>query len=187
MDQFDEQLLRLKLCLGITKDAEVAAALGMSRAALSNRKQAGSFPEEQAIALKEQHPELDLMYVFTGERWRAGELVLEEYLLETAARSGSADMTKSAYRSARNHVQALKDAASDPQVRELLGILICCDRAAIARVVAFALGVMGKNPMPFAEREPATSKLLSARALGEPDDASVAKKSGKRATPTSKP
>lgn len=162
MNRFDDQLLRLKLCLGVSKDAEVAASLGMSRAAFSNRKQAGSFPDEQLLMLKRTMPGLDVMFVLTGERWNAGERVLLDAMAHGAADRGDSDQARSVARAMRNHSQALRDAAADPQVRELLGILICCDRAAIERVVSFAARLMGRKPIPFADREPATGCLLSA-------------------------
>ena len=162
MNQFEEQLLRLKLCLGVARDAEVAATLGMSRAAFSNRKQAGSFPDEQLVMLKKTRPELDVMFVLTGERWSAGERVVMDTMAHSAADRSDSDQAKSVARAMRNHDQVLKDAARDPQVRELLGILICCDRAAIERVVGLAARLMGRKPIPFAKRESATGWLMSA-------------------------
>lgn len=162
MKHFDEQLLRLKQCLGLTKDSEVANALGMSKAALSNRKQAGSFPEEKVVMLKRHLPELDVMYVLTGQRWTAGERVMEDTFFTGAAKLGDHAMASSAIRASRNYIQALRDAADDPQVRELLGILLFCDRQAITQVLALAARLMGPKPLPFALREPAGMELLGA-------------------------
>ena len=163
MNQFEEQLLRLKLALGVSKDAEVAAALGMSRAAFSNRKQTGSFPEVRLVLLKRSRPDLDLMFVLTGERWSAGDRAGHDLFFESAAERGDSALAKSAARGARNHVQALKEAASDPQVRELLGLLIFCDRDAIEQVVRVAARVMGRKPLPFDKREPPAQRLFSAQ------------------------
>ncbi len=167
MKRFDEQLLRLKQSLGLTKDAEIAVALGLSKAALSNRKRSGSFPEDKVVLLKRTHPGLDVMYVLTGERWSTDELVMHEVMATGAASHGDKSLAGSIARMARNEVQALKDAANDAQVRELLRLLIFCDRAAIAQVALLAGRLMGPHPMPFAEREPANTELLGVRSKGE--------------------
>lgn len=162
MTRFEEQLLRLKECLGVSKDVQVAEAIGLSRAAFSNRKQLGSFPEEHVVALKREYPDLDVMYVLTGQRWTAGELSWQNVMFTEAAKSGDRKMASSVARAARNHVQALKDAAEDPQVRELLGVLIFCDRPAIAQVITFAARLMGRDALLFGDREPPEGRLLGA-------------------------
>lgn len=70
MDLFSDLLLRLKHELRTSKDQEVAAALGLSKTAFSERKKRGSFPERELLALAEARPELgiDTHYVLTGER-----------------------------------------------------------------------------------------------------------------------
>lgn len=66
---FDRQLARLKSALGVSEDQEAAAALELSKAALSARKKRGSFPEKELRALAQQRPELeiDVAYVLTGK------------------------------------------------------------------------------------------------------------------------
>lgn len=165
---FEAQLLRLKECLGVTKDTEVAAALGLSKAGLWNRKQAGSFPEERVVLLKKKRPELDVMYVLTGEKWASDEMLMVKPFMEAAAYLEDLSLAASAVRAAKNHSQALRDAANDPQIRELLGILIFCDRQAIVEVLILAAKLMGPTPMPFATRPPPTVELL-----GSPDQAGL--------------
>lgn len=69
MRLFDQQLLRLKEALGVTADQDVAAALGMTKAALSERKRRDAFPKEKLYELVARRPELeiDTVYVLTGE------------------------------------------------------------------------------------------------------------------------
>lgn len=70
IEGFNAQIGRLKQVLGLHEDQEVAAALGMSKAALSARKARGVFPEKDLRALISRRPELgiDVLYVLTGER-----------------------------------------------------------------------------------------------------------------------
>lgn len=68
MDFFSDSLLRLKHYLRVSKDQEVANALGLSKTAFSERKKRNSFPEKELRALAQQRPELgiDVDYVLTG-------------------------------------------------------------------------------------------------------------------------
>lgn len=70
MREFDLQLLRLKQAIGVTEDQDAAAALGMTKAAFSERKRRGAFPAEKLFALeaKNDYPGLDATYVLTGKR-----------------------------------------------------------------------------------------------------------------------
>lgn len=65
---FDERMLRLKLALGVSKDMHVASELGLSKAALSNRKQRGVFPISDLFALKERLSDLDCVFILTGRK-----------------------------------------------------------------------------------------------------------------------
>lgn len=69
MDLFPDALARLKHALRVSKDGEVAEALGMTRTAFSERKKRGSFPEKELRALTQQRPDLgiDVDYVLTGK------------------------------------------------------------------------------------------------------------------------
>lgn len=79
MQEFDQQLLRLKAQLRVTSDQDVAALLGMSKAAFSDRKRRGSFPVDKLQALAHQRPDLplDVLYVLTGKT------VKERYTVKT--------------------------------------------------------------------------------------------------------
>lgn len=68
MDFFSDSLSRLKHELRVSKDGEVAVALGMTKTAFSERKKRGSFPEKELRALAAEKPEIDVHYVLTGER-----------------------------------------------------------------------------------------------------------------------
>lgn len=67
---FRAALLRLKHELFVSQDQEVAAAIGITRAALNDRKRRGSFPEDKLFALIARRPDLgiDPAYVMTGKR-----------------------------------------------------------------------------------------------------------------------
>ncbi|MCP5016073.1 MAG: bacteriophage CI repressor [Ketobacter sp.] len=68
MKIFDEQLLRLKTVLRVTSDKEVAALLGMSKAAFSDRKKRGAFPVDKVKALATDRPDLkiNVQYIVSG-------------------------------------------------------------------------------------------------------------------------
>ncbi len=70
MQSFERSLERLKHELRVSKDSEVAAKLGMSKTAFSERKKRGSFPEREVLRLIADSPDLDLdvTYVLTGAR-----------------------------------------------------------------------------------------------------------------------
>ena len=65
---FAEQFFRLKEALAVREDQDVAAALGMTKAAFSARKTRNSFPETELYALAAKRPDLglDVDYVLTG-------------------------------------------------------------------------------------------------------------------------
>lgn len=69
MDFFSEALSRLKYLLHVSKDGEVAEALGLSKTAFSERKRRCSFPADELRALAQRRPDLgiDVNYVLTGE------------------------------------------------------------------------------------------------------------------------
>jgi len=66
---FIAAMQRLKAALHVNKDVEVATALGLSKAAFSERKRHGSFPEKKLRSLAEQRPELhlDVDHILTSE------------------------------------------------------------------------------------------------------------------------
>lgn len=76
---------RLKTVLGITKDKEVAEALGLKETALNVRKKRNSFPDRELRALAQQRPELgiDVDYVLTGQ---TKEAAVKKMVLNMGAR-----------------------------------------------------------------------------------------------------
>lgn len=60
MSEFNKQLLRLKEATGIMEDQGIAALLGLTKSAFSERKKRDSFPVKEAFALASQRPELGL-------------------------------------------------------------------------------------------------------------------------------
>lgn len=69
MDLFSDSLARLKHYLRVSKDQEVATALGLSKTAFSERKKRNAFPEKELHVLAQQRPDLgiDVTYVLTGD------------------------------------------------------------------------------------------------------------------------
>lgn len=77
MDLFSDVLSRLKHELRTSKDQEIAAALGMSKTAFSERKKRNSFPEKELYALAATRPDLqlDIAYILTGMPNTVGQAV----------------------------------------------------------------------------------------------------------------
>lgn len=106
MDFFSDSLGRLKHALRVSKDQEVAEALGLSKTAFSERKKRGAFPEENLRALAQQRPELgiDVVYVLTGGHLSAHQRQAIEgaRAFTDALPTGAAD---------KQHLRALNDQA----------------------------------------------------------------------------
>ncbi|MDR0673321.1 MAG: helix-turn-helix domain containing protein [Zoogloeaceae bacterium] len=68
MNFFSDSAARLKYALRVSKDGEVAAALGLSKTAFAERKRRGAFPEKELHALAARRPDLalDVGYVLNG-------------------------------------------------------------------------------------------------------------------------
>lgn len=82
MNEFDAQLLRLKEALGVVQDQDVATALGLSKQALSSRRNRGVSLKDKVLALAADRPDLhiDVDKVLHGEEGgysvvRSGQLV----------------------------------------------------------------------------------------------------------------
>lgn len=127
MDFFSESLDRLKHELRVSKDGEVAVALGMSKTAFSERKKRGSFPEKELRALAAERPEIDVVYVLTGVR----DLHQAESQDQFAARMQAINVTA-----------RLVDALPLPE-REREGVKLCLmgDPVVDAKVLADALQI----------------------------------------------
>lgn len=94
VDFFLSALNRLKEGLGVSKDKEVAEALGMEAKALNARKARHSFPEKELLALSARRPELalDVGYILGGgpvatktDPGPAGELAMHKLQAGTEA------------------------------------------------------------------------------------------------------
>ena len=88
-NSFPGKLARLKESLGVDEDQEAAAALGMTKAALSARKQRDAFPDERVLQLVAARPDLglDAVYILTGDRALIG--AARDHLQSTAKVVGS--------------------------------------------------------------------------------------------------
>jgi transcriptional regulator with XRE-family HTH domain len=119
MKIFDSSLLRLKQIAEVTTDQEVAELLGMSKAALSDRKRRDSFPEDKVRALAQQRPELgiDVDYVITGTT--EAESLRQRDALHAAA--GVSPVVRSARLAEGELVQNFR--ACPPDVQEALLVL----------------------------------------------------------------
>jgi hypothetical protein len=92
MDSFSFQLDRLKQALGVKEDQEVASALGLSRAALSERKRRGSFPVDKLKVLAAQRPdEVNVDFVLGAEPNQALVRAMLDVYLQTQAASRRAE------------------------------------------------------------------------------------------------
>lgn len=60
MNEFNKQLLRLKKATEIPEDQGIAALLGLTKSAFSERKKRDSFPIKEVFALAAQRPDLGL-------------------------------------------------------------------------------------------------------------------------------
>ena len=77
MNLFSDCMNRLKPILRVSKDQEVAAALGLSKTAFSERKKRDSFPDRELRTLARERPDLniDVDYVLTGVAQAALEII----------------------------------------------------------------------------------------------------------------
>lgn len=88
MSPFEEIMSRLKHSLRVSKDQEVADAIGMKKAAFSSRKTRNAFPEKELRILAIKRPELgiDVDYVLHGERRCPEKMPLAATALECLQR-----------------------------------------------------------------------------------------------------
>lgn len=70
--EFEQALIRLKNCVGVRTDKDVARLLEMDVSALNKRKTRGSFPAQKLNELVVKRPDLNLdaTYVLTGRTQR---------------------------------------------------------------------------------------------------------------------
>lgn len=156
---FEGQLQRLKECLGLKEDQDVAKALGMSKAAFSYRKKTNAFPEERLVGLKPSHPDLDIGYVLHGERWAAEDRDDFDLLAAMAVALGTTptDLAKKAATRINDNPTSrlLYDAMNSALVKSLLEILQWCDDESIEVLVQAAAKMRGSQLVPFSQRRSA--------------------------------
>lgn len=75
MNSFNTVMRRLMFALRVSKEGEVAQALGLSTTAFSERKRRGSFPHKELLALAARRPRLgiDVQQMLYGSRGEAEE------------------------------------------------------------------------------------------------------------------
>ena len=153
MDLFSDSLDRLKYSLRVSKDQEVAAALGMSKTAFSERKKRGSFPDKELRALAQQRPELnlDVDYVLTGVAARPDLLGVKQAAMAAAERVGSRGLAGPNVDVALGrNPQALKAAAAAPDAAQadeqrLLAAFRSSDSAARAALLLVAQALVKRK------------------------------------------
>jgi hypothetical protein len=181
MTPFESQLLRLKELLRVTKDREVAEALGMSPAAFSYRKVQGHFPEEQLMGLNARRPEIDPYYVLFGQRRNdpsgtARPVTAEGIAIARAFHEWSLDAL-------------LADAVKHPWIQSLLVTLYCASDGTMARTLSYARQLMqadqlrGVMPRPFTQRLPYGQEALTEAAPASQATQTPAKATKRRTEP----
>lgn len=130
--------MRLKQALGFTEDRQVADFLGMSAAALSERKRRNSFPEERLFTVASQRPEvkLDVPFVLTGA-------VQPAHASESASALGrlvaaEPDEKLAAFASELMHKRAERNALRRPVYDHLTDLAEHCDDAHLSLLVRVA-------------------------------------------------
>lgn len=159
MDEFSSQLLRLKQALGVVEDQDVAHALGMTKAAFSDRKRRGAFPAEKLRATAAAHPEwhMDVDFVLTGS---SRVIARRDLLLELVARSAAiasrydmSDVEKAALQ--EDIFNALRAASPSGDERDLLDHFRAAGSTARAAIIAAAAALAGTPT----RAQPSPSKL----------------------------
>lgn len=135
VSEFEEQLLRLKQQLGLSEDKDVAAALGMEKAAFSARKARNAFPVDKLHALHSRRPELglDVGYVLTG---RTAQQVAAELAASPAVPGKRAAQALAGDARAIHGVSAPLDASYEARTIERIRQLNAADRLALDRLLA---------------------------------------------------
>ncbi|MFM9881226.1 MAG: helix-turn-helix domain-containing protein [Burkholderiaceae bacterium] len=135
MNFFSDALSRLKHQLRVSKDQEVAALLGLSKTAFSERKKRGSFPEREVLELAKKRPDLDAGYVLTGIDASA-----KIRLDEKQARLGADVEDGMDYSQARANELA-RDTTSIEAITELLTHCRLSEREAIYQLLSSLVGM----------------------------------------------
>lgn len=152
MNSFDEATLRLKQQLGVVRDRDVGAALGLSPTAWAGRKKRANFPETELYALHARCPELglDVGYVLTGEVQKGRLRQRAEALAAHAAAAGNeaaADVATTVIRTDADRERAradryrsLREAAADCDDERLALLIEVAKSFSLATLAAQAHG-----------------------------------------------
>lgn len=133
---FQDRLLRLKECLGLPEDQQIAEALGMTKAAFSERKRRGTFPDERVVAAKARYHDLDVTYVLSGQRARGKELVLLDEMHRVSA-GQSTEIQRAAIDAVNAHFGLTATPVNDRH-RSLVQLLPWCDDEALDLLIKIA-------------------------------------------------
>ena len=168
MKYFDEQLLRLKQAVKLTDDQDVAALLGMTKAAFSGRKKRGAFPEDKLFALATRRPDLhlDVLHILAGNKKDVAiQLTLAE--LEAALAYGADKGGSIAEQMSRAAalVEAMH-APLPPDEQALLETYRRCTPKARAHLVQTAALLSAGMPAPAAAPAAPTRKTKNTISIG---------------------
>lgn len=134
-ERFEGKLRRLKEALRVREDQDVAAALGMSKAAFSARKARHSFPDDSVLKLQQStRPNLNVFFVLFGaggpERDRGWDEMDPNYIREWVVR----------YEQVLSHSvdELYSDAIRHPRVQKLLNHLVSCSDSSLEQLIKLA-------------------------------------------------
>lgn len=168
MRNFDAQLLRLKQSVKLTEDQEIAALLGMTKAAFSERKKRGSFPEDKLFALATKRPDLnlDVLGILVGDKKHAAiKLTVAE--LEAALEFDDDKSGTIAERFGRAAaVVEMKHAPLPTDEQALLETYRRCTPQARAHLVQTAALLSAGMPAPAAAPAAPTKKAKNTISIG---------------------
>lgn len=127
MHDFEEKLLRLKQQVGLVEDQDVAALLGLGKAAFSARKVRRSFPDDKLFVLKAQRPDLDIdvAYVLTGKHQSGHARKRTDHVAAFAGKHGDEETNK--LLSSAIKVEVEQDRLRKPQYQQLRDFAAACD------------------------------------------------------------
>lgn len=152
MHDFDLQLLRLKQALRLTEDKDVAAMLGMTKAAFSARKVRQAFPADKVKALAADRPELnlDVKYVLTG---KSDELDRRLDALTKATRVAGRVAEGAAVYEAQSEIFKLLVGELSPEEQVLVNRFRNSDQRGREAILATATAMSANAPAPNVKKK----------------------------------
>jgi hypothetical protein len=150
--EFDLQLLRLKQALRLTEDKDVAAMLGMTKAAFSARKVRQAFPADKVKALAADRPDLnlDVKYILTGE---SDELDRRLSALAKATRVASRVAEGAAVYDAQSEIFKLLVGELSPEEQVLVHRFRNSDHRGREAILATATAMSANAPAPNVKKK----------------------------------